>query len=72
MMDMNNITQREKNRQFLDKKIREFGGYGKLAKTLKISRQSIYNWPQAPVERCRQLEKLLGVSREQLRPEIFR
>jgi predicted transcriptional regulator len=63
---------RAKNKEILDAKIREFGGYGKLAKVLKISRQSVYKWPEAPVERCHQLEKLLGVPKEQLRPEIFR
>ena len=65
-------AQRLKNKKFLDEKIKEYGGYGKLSKALKISRQSVYKWPQAPVERCRQLSKLLGVPREQLRPEIFR
>lgn len=63
---------RAKNKEILDTKIREFGGYGKLAKTLGISRQTIYKWPEAPVERCHQLEKLLGIPKEKLRPEIFR
>jgi len=63
---------REKNKQYLDEKIREYGGYGKLAKTLKISRQSVYKWQEAPLERCHQLEKILGAPKEQLRPDFFR
>ena len=60
-----------RNKKFLDQKIREYGGYGKLADQLGISRQSVYKWPQAPVARCRDLERILGVTRQELRPEIF-
>jgi DNA-binding transcriptional regulator YdaS (Cro superfamily) len=63
--------QREKNKQALEQAIRDYGGKGKLADALKISRQSVYKWQQAPVERCRQLADVLGVKREDLRPEIF-
>ena len=45
--------QRRKNGEFLERKIREYGGYSKLADDLKISRQSIYKWDQAPVGRCK-------------------
>jgi len=62
---------RAKNKQTLDRAIRAYGGYDRVAKELKISRQSVYKWPQAPAGRCKQLEELLGVSRTELRPEIF-
>ena len=57
---------------FLDTAIKDFGGYQKLAETLKTSRQAVYKWKvRVPIERVAELEKHLGVPREKLRPDIF-
>lgn len=42
-----------------------------LAKRLGISAQAISQWRRVPVERVLEVERLTGVSRHELRPDIY-
>jgi DNA-binding transcriptional regulator YdaS (Cro superfamily) len=48
------------------------GGQRKLAAMLGISRQTIEMWKNVPVQHVVTIERLTGVPREQLRPELYR
>jgi DNA-binding transcriptional regulator YdaS (Cro superfamily) len=51
----------------------EGSGFAELAGHLGLSRQAVYKWLDAgvPVERCSDIERLTGVPRSLLRPDIF-
>lgn len=55
----------------LTKAIEIAGGHAALAKTLGIERTAIYQWKQAPPKRVATLEQLTGVTRYDLRPDVF-
>lgn len=48
------------------------GGIPKLAKALKIKRQAIYQWDKIPADRIVEIEKITGVDRSILRPDLFK
>lgn len=56
----------------LKKAIEAAGGAAQLAKALGINRQVIYRWPQVPSRRIVDIERLTGVPREELRPDLYR
>jgi len=47
------------------------GGLACLAAELGIARQAIYQWSRIPVARVADVERITGVSRNELRPDIF-
>lgn len=47
------------------------GGIAHLAEKLGIARQAIYQWSRIPAERVVDVERITGVSRTELRPDIF-
>ena len=47
------------------------GGMAQLAAELGIARQAIYQWKRVPIDRVVQIERITGVSRNELRPDIF-
>lgn len=47
------------------------GGLVALARKLGINHQSFYSWKKVPAERVLQFEALTGVSRHELRPDIY-
>jgi hypothetical protein len=47
------------------------GGVNELAQKLGVSRQALYQWAEVPVERARDLERVSGISRRRLRPDVF-
>ena len=55
----------------LQKAIDAAGGPVALSRHLGISSQAIAQWRQAPPARVIEIEKLTGVSRHELRPDIF-
>jgi len=48
------------------------GGVPRLARKLGVSRQAIYQWTAVPVERAAELERVTGIPRRRLRPDLFR
>ena len=57
----------------IKKAIKQAGGPGKVAAALKISRQAVHKWDRCPVENLTalKLEEMSGVSRYELRPDVF-
>lgn len=50
---------------------RAAGSAYKLAKLLEITPEAIYQWEKCPVRRVLEIERLTGVSRHELRPDIY-
>ena len=48
------------------------GGYASLARRLGITPQAISQWTEIPLDRILQVEKVTGIKREKLRPELYR
>jgi DNA-binding transcriptional regulator YdaS (Cro superfamily) len=44
----------------------------KIAVGLKISRGSVSRWRRVPAERVVDVEKITGIPREELRPDLYR
>jgi len=58
----------------LNEAIAAAGGMKNLAKALGISYQAVQKWRVRgvpPAQRCLKIEKLTGVSRHNLRPDIY-
>ena len=51
--------------------IEKAGGWRPLARKLGIKAQSIQNWKKVPAERVLDLEKITGIPRWKLRPDIY-
>ncbi|WP_345819903.1 Cro/CI family transcriptional regulator [Methylobacterium fujisawaense] len=47
------------------------GGPRAIAAELGISRQAVEQWQEAPARRVIQLERLLGIPRSKLRPDLY-
>jgi DNA-binding transcriptional regulator YdaS (Cro superfamily) len=47
------------------------GGYRALARALKLSHVTVYRWHRIPAERVIAVEKITGLARELLRPDIY-
>jgi len=55
----------------LEKVITASGGAAELARHLNISRSAIAQWQQVPVNRVLDVERITGISRHDLRPDIY-
>jgi DNA-binding transcriptional regulator YdaS (Cro superfamily) len=59
----------------MNKALKKAGGYSGLAKYLGISRQRVHNWfmegGQVPAHFVIDVEKATGVSRYEIRPDVF-
>ena len=47
------------------------GGGATLARKLGVKRSAVYQWPKCPVQRVLDVERLSGVPRHELRPDIY-
>jgi DNA-binding transcriptional regulator YdaS (Cro superfamily) len=56
----------------LDEVLKAVGGYRALGRHLGISHQAITHWKQVPAKHLVAIEKISGVPRERLRPELYR
>lgn len=55
----------------LEKAIAAAGNASELARRLGISVQSIQQWKRIPAERIVEIERVTGIPREELRPELY-
>jgi hypothetical protein len=55
----------------LRKAIERAGGKPALALALGVTRQTIQKWRKVPVLRALEVERLTGVSRHDLRPDVY-
>lgn len=47
------------------------GGLAQLASRLKISRAALHQWEKVPADRVVEIERITGVSRIELRPDLY-
>jgi DNA-binding transcriptional regulator YdaS (Cro superfamily) len=52
--------------------IKAAGGIRKLARLLGITYQAILHWDKVPAERMLEIEDATGISRDRLRPDLYR
>jgi DNA-binding transcriptional regulator YdaS (Cro superfamily) len=60
--------------QIVDRVIETYGGAAALARRLGISRNAVSDWrskQRVPVERVLDIEKLTGIPRYEIRPDIY-
>jgi DNA-binding transcriptional regulator YdaS (Cro superfamily) len=57
--------------QALQRAIAHAGGQRALGRALGITAQSLRKWHKAPAERVLDIERITGISRELLRPDIY-
>jgi len=57
----------------LERAIKERGGYAAVARYFGVSRQCVWRWVayEVPMRRVLELEKELGVPRQELRPDFY-
>jgi len=51
--------------------IKAVGGYSALAAILGLTKASVHQWKRVPAERVLAVEAATGVSRQQLRPDLY-
>lgn len=56
----------------LAKAIESVGGPKALARLLNISHQAVSQWKRCPPSRVMDIERITGISRHDLRPDVFR
>jgi DNA-binding transcriptional regulator YdaS (Cro superfamily) len=47
------------------------GGITRLATSLGVKHQSLYSWRRVPAERVIDVERVTGIPRHELRPDIY-
>lgn len=47
------------------------GGMRALGRSLNLSHQAIQRWPRAPAERVITIERITGIPRQTLRPDLY-
>lgn len=47
------------------------GGVVSLARELGIKHTALYSWNRVPAERVLDIERITGISRHELRPDVF-
>lgn len=47
------------------------GGIKALARALGVKHQTFYSWRRVPAERVIDIERLTGISRHRLRPDLY-
>jgi DNA-binding transcriptional regulator YdaS (Cro superfamily) len=47
------------------------GGVVSLARELGIKHTALYSWSRVPAERVLEVERITGISRYEIRPDVF-
>lgn len=55
----------------VDEAVRQVGSLKRLAERLNISRQALQQWSSVPVRHVLALEAITGISRYELRPDVY-
>lgn len=55
----------------LEKAIKHAGNAARLAEQLGVRRQALYQWDRVPAERVLEIERITGVPRQELRPDLY-
>ena len=57
--------------QIVEKAAEVSGGVVKLAQALGINYRSFHSWKRVPAERVLDLERVTGIPRHELRPDLY-
>lgn len=55
----------------LEQAVAAVGGKSELARRLGVAVQSIQQWTRIPAERVHEVEKVTGIHRSKLRPDLY-
>ena len=55
----------------VDEAVRRLGSISQLARRLGITRQAIQQWTTVPVQHVLAMEEISGVSRYEMRPDVY-
>jgi DNA-binding transcriptional regulator YdaS (Cro superfamily) len=55
----------------LEAAVQRFGGVAGLAAALGITPAAVYQWARVPQGRVLKIERLTGIPRERLRPDLY-
>jgi DNA-binding transcriptional regulator YdaS (Cro superfamily) len=55
----------------VEQAIKNAGGGAALAAELNLTRQAIYQWKMVPPQHVLEVERITGVSRHDLRPDLY-
>lgn len=53
------------------KAVKKAGGESSLARQLSIKHNAFYVWKRIPAERVLKIERITGISRHDLRPDLY-
>lgn len=59
------------SKEFIREVAKEFGGVVKLSLALGLSRAAVSAWKNIPPERVVEVERVTGIPREKLRPDLY-
>lgn len=57
--------------EIVEQGAQKVGGVTKLADALGIKRPSFYSWKQVPAERVLDFERITGIPRSEIRPDLY-
>ncbi len=60
-----------KQTDIMDRVFEAVGGPAKLSRALGVTTQAISQWRKVPPLRAREVERLTGIPRHELRPDVF-
>lgn len=55
----------------LDEVFAAFGSASKLAAHLGVSRQAVYHWKAVPIKYLREINRVTGIPKPKLRPDLY-
>ena len=56
----------------VERAINAIGGAVRLAEALDLTRQAIHQWDKIPAERVVDVERVTGIPRQELRPDLYK
>lgn len=57
--------------EIVEKAAEKAGGIVSLARELGIKHTSLYSWPRVPAGRVLDFERISGLSRHEIRPDVY-
>ena len=60
-----------RTRKVIELAAEKVGGVAELARQIGVTRQAVHQWQRIPAERVRDIERITGLPREFLRPDLY-